>query len=45
MKDFVNDSLERAPFPKVIRFLIYYIVSCLSLERAPFPKVIRYRLP
>ena len=35
-------SLERAPFPKVIRSRSLRAPSLPSLERAPFPKVIRY---
>lgn len=35
-------SLERTPFPKVIRSAVDGIRSPASLEHAPFPKVIRY---
>ena len=35
-------SLEHAPFPKVIRFVVLTYETDDGLEHAPFPKVIRY---
>ena len=35
-------GLERAPFPKVIRYIRHRLPPTNGLERAPFPKVIRY---
>ena len=34
-------SLEHAPFPKVIRYQLGRTVNGTGLEHAPFPKVIR----